>query len=154
TTATASSSVATVPYAITVDLRGMSATNYDLQAVSGRLTILPAQLTVQADPASRLYGQVNPPMTYTITGFVNGDTIDSAGVFGSPFLFPPATPNSPVADSPYPILVDVSRLSALNYNFTGVNSLLTVTKAQLTVTPDNATRVYGQDNPAFIYTIT
>ena len=64
------------PYAITVDdTSGLSAANYDFAAslTNGELTVTPAHLTVQADDLSRAYGVANPTLTYTITGFVNGE---------------------------------------------------------------------------------
>src|SRR5204863_7804694 len=51
----------------------LSATNYTFSFVGGTLTVGPATLTVTADPKSKVYGAGNPSLTYTITGFVNGD---------------------------------------------------------------------------------
>ena len=59
-------------YAIT--LSAGSATNYALTLVDGTLTVNKAMLTVTADDLIRTYGNVNPALTTTITGFKNGDT--------------------------------------------------------------------------------
>jgi hypothetical protein len=147
-TATAASPVGTYP--ITVDVSPLSATNYDFAGASGTLTVNKAHLTVTAQNASRLYGQTNPTFSAVITGFVNGDT--SSVVSGTANLATTATAASPVGS--YPITVNVSPLSATNYDFTGASGTLTVNKAHLTVTAQNAARLYGQANPTFSAVIT
>src|SRR5207253_1602809 len=84
-----------------------------------------------------------PPLTATLSGFLNGDT--AAVVTGTAGLSTTATPTSPVGT--YPIVVGPGTLSAANYDvaFT-VNGTLTVTKAHLTVTADNKSRNLGGAN--------
>jgi uncharacterized repeat protein (TIGR01451 family) len=94
------------------------------------LTIDKATLTVTANNAARIYGVPNPTFTYTIGGFVNGDT---AGVVsGSPNLSTTATPGS--APGSYDINVDITPLSAANYTFQPARGTLTVTPAPLSAT--------------------
>jgi hypothetical protein len=104
---------------------GATATNYDISFVAGKVTITKAPLTVRADDKSRYYGEANPVFTYTVTGFVNGET--ASVITGTPALSTPATATS--APGPYPISVNVSGMSATNYSFTGQAGTLTVTKA-------------------------
>ena len=42
--------------------------------VGNALTVTPAPLTVTAAAETKLYGATVPPLTYEVTGFVNGDT--------------------------------------------------------------------------------
>ena len=105
-----------------------------------------ADLLVTAQNASKVYGAALPAFTATITGFVNGDTQASA-VTGSPSLTTTATAASPVG--PYTITAAQGTLAASNYVFSFTNGTLTVTKAPLTVTAQNATKVYGAALPAF-----
>ena len=114
------------------------------------LAITPATLTVTANSLSSVYGSNLPPLTYTLTGFVNGDTQASATT-GTPTLSTTATGNAAVGS--YPITITQSSLAAANYTFNLVNGTLTVTKAPLTVTAQNASRAYGSPNPAFAYTL-
>src|SRR5204863_205779 len=93
------------------------------------------------------YGAANPSFTASYNGFVNGQTLATSGVTGSPSLTTSATTNSSVAGSPYTITAAVGTLSSANYSFTFVNGALTVTRAALTVTADNKSRVYGAANP-------
>jgi ELWxxDGT repeat protein len=110
-----------------------------------------AHLTVTADAKSKLYGAANPALTYTVTGFVNGDT--SAVVSGTPALSTTATAASPVGA--YPITIGVGTLSATNYDFpTLVNGTLTINKAHLTVTADAKSMLYGGTVPGLTATIT
>ncbi len=76
TTATTGSSVG--PYAIS--LADGAATNYTLTLQNGTLTITKAPLTIKADNQSKLYAEVNPSLTISYTGFVNGDNSSSITV--------------------------------------------------------------------------
>jgi len=114
---------------------------------NGTLTISPAPLVVTAASTSRLYGDPNPAFTGTITGLKNGDNI------GATFSAA-ADPTSPVGN--YAIIATLSdpnnRLS--NYAVTINNGVLTVAPAPLSVVAANASRVYGDPNPAFTGTLT
>jgi peptidoglycan/xylan/chitin deacetylase (PgdA/CDA1 family) len=95
------------------------------------LTIGKAGLTVTANSASMVYGQPIPSFTYTLTGFVNGDTQGTATT-GAPTLSTTATATSAVG--PYPITVVQGTLAAANYTFTLVNGTLTVGVTTQTIT--------------------
>lgn len=53
--------------------------NYVITYVSGQLTINKAALTIQADPKESVYGKDLEELTYTATGFVNGETLKNLG---------------------------------------------------------------------------
>lgn len=133
------SPVGTYPITPTFNDPGAKLGNYTVTITGGVLTITPAPLTVAAIGGSRLYGDPNPAAT--IAGLQNGDNIT-------------VTYSSPTAASPIgtytlsPILVDpAGKLS--NYAVTIKTAVLTINKAPLTVSANNATRVYGSANPAF-----
>jgi len=86
------------------------------------------------------YGQSPGPFTASYSGFKNGDT--AAALSGSPSLTTTATSSSPAGN--YAITAAVGTLSATNYTFAFVNGTLTVGKATLTVTANNAMSTYGQ----------
>jgi 6-phosphogluconolactonase (cycloisomerase 2 family) len=140
--------VGTHPQAFTVTFGGDA--SFASSSAQGDLIVTKAQLTVTADNQSRLYGDPNPPFTYTITGFVNGDTISV--VSGAADCTSTATQASPVGA--YPITCTVGTLSAQNYVFAFVAGTLTINPAPLTVNINNASRAYGDPNPAFTGTIT
>jgi hypothetical protein len=150
TTATAASPVG--GYAITPTQSSLSATNYAFSNfVNGTLNVAAVQLTVTANGIPKAYGAALPAFSDTITGFVNGDT--SAVVSGTAGFNTSATAASPIGG--YPVTPTRGSLTAGNYTFNGfVNGTLTVTAAVLTVTANNASKVYGAALPAFSGTIT
>src|SRR5205823_6386609 len=153
TTATATSSVAGSPYSITPSIGSLTAANYDFTSfVDGNLTITKAPLTVTADDKTKTYGSSNPALTYAYSGFVLGE--NSSVISGTPTLNTAANNSSTVAGSPYAITIDVTGLSAANYQFAGVNGNLSVLRALLTVTANDTNREYGAIDPAFTTTIT
>jgi hypothetical protein len=122
--------------------------NYSIATNNGTLTVSPASLTVAADTQTRPYGAVNPPLTATISGFVNGEDTNVLG--GALVLSCPAQTNSPVGS--YPIIP--SGLTSTNYAITFSNGTLSVTAVSLTVVANDASRTYGAANPVFTGTIT
>ena len=105
-----------------------------------------AALNVAAVSASRVYGTANPTLTYTITGFVNGDSQVTATA-GAPAESTTALVTSGVGG--YPITVAQGTLSSNNYSLTFTSGTLAVTAAKLTLTANSASRVYGTANPTF-----
>lgn len=89
-----------------------SPVGYLVNAVPGTLNVTPATLTYVATPASRASGQVNPPLTGTVTGLVNGDTL--AGATTGTLSFSSPAPLFAAAGQ-YP--VNAGGLTASNYVF-------------------------------------
>lgn len=143
TTATTNSSVTSYP--ITVAIGTLTATNYTFTFINGTLTVTKATLTVTADNKAKAFGAALPPLTATITGFVNGDT--AAAISGAPSLTTTATSGS--AAGGYPISAAIGTLSAASYTFNFVNGALTVSPVSLLVTADNKTKVFGAPLPNF-----
>ena len=129
---------------------GASDPDYTISYAPGTLNVTPATLTVTADNKTKVYGQDNPPLTGTITGFVNGDT--ASVVSGAADLTTSATAASGVGN--YTITVGLGTLRAADYTFDFVNSNLSITPATLTVTADDKTMVYGATVPPLTDTIT
>ena len=91
-------------------------------------TVNKAQLTVAADNQTRVFGQANPAFTATITGFVNGETLDNSGITGEADFSTTATASSSVGT--YAINASLGSLTADNYDFTNfMSGSLKVTKA-------------------------
>jgi hypothetical protein len=121
TTASDASPVGT--YAITAAAGTLAATNYDFpKLVNGTLTINKAHLTVTADNQIMNHGDKLPVLTYSIAGFVNGES--ASVVHGAPSLNTTASSSSPAGY--YSITVSPGTLSASNYTFNFVNGTLTV----------------------------
>ncbi len=150
-TVSASTVLSVGSYTLIATFNPNDTTDYNTPVpVQVSLTVNAAVLTVTANNATRAYGAGNPAFTATITGFVNSDP--SSVVTGTPAFSTTATATSPVG--PYSITPSIGTLSAANYTFTFVNGTLSITQATLTVTANNATRVYGAANPTFTAAIT
>ncbi|HET6573645.1 MAG TPA: MBG domain-containing protein [Fimbriiglobus sp.] len=147
TTAVAASNVGVYPITQgTIALANPGNPNYVLSFVPSTLTVTPAPLTVTADNQTRLYGDPNPALTYTVGGLVNGDLQQDvvAGELATPAVVP-----SPVGD--YPI-VQGSLTASANYQVAFVNGVLHVAPAPLTVRVADARRVFNTPNPPFTAT--
>ena len=92
-------------------------------------------VTVTAKNVTCKYGDAIPKFEYEA----------SASLTGEPSLTCNATSTSPVGT----YVITVGQGSVSGATVKGVNGTLTITPAELTVKPNDATRVEGQDNPAF-----
>jgi hypothetical protein len=102
------------------------------------------KLVVTADDKTKVYGSDNPALTFTMTGFVNGDTASSLST--QPVVTTAAT-NASGAGS---VAITFSTNAAdtkQNYWFEHVDGTLSITKAPLTIAAVNQTRTYGDENP-------
>jgi alpha-tubulin suppressor-like RCC1 family protein len=122
--------------------------NYLVTTNSGTLTVSPALLTVTANNQTRAYGQPNPALTLSYSGFASGD--DPAALAVQPAASTAAGPASFIG----PYTITAAGGVSSNYTFNYVAGTLTVTQADLTIIGDNAARAYGQTNPVFTSTIT
>ena len=138
TTATTNSPVGN--YAITAS--GAVATNYTVSYVAGSLSVTPATLTITADNKSKVYGQTNPALTVSYSGFINGD---DASKLTSPAV---AATTATTASGVGAYDITVSGAASNNYSLVFNKGTLTVTPAPLTVTANNKSKVYGTANPA------
>jgi len=86
-------------------------------------TVTPAPLIVTADDKSKLYGWVNPGLTASYKGYVNGETADVLTVL--PALYTTAVTNSPIGQYP----ITASSASSPNYAITYVPGVLTIFKS-------------------------
>src|SRR5215471_17166145 len=108
-----------------LSLSGTDAGNYSLTQPTATANITKSGLTVTADNKTRAAGQANPTLTASYSGFVGGETLATSGVTGSPAL---SATTTNVAGT-YPITAALGTLSAINYSFSFVNGVLTVTPA-------------------------
>lgn len=111
---------------------------------STTLQVTPAGLTVTANPASGVYGQPLPLFSFTVSGFVNGDTQNSA-ITGVPGEATTASSTSP--PGLYPVVISQGSLASANYNFSSfVNGTLTIQQApsSLIVAASPSTVSFGQ----------
>jgi hypothetical protein len=117
-------------------------TNYTLSLGGANTFAITAKpVTVTADTKTKVFGQVDPALTYTVApALVGGDSFTGALARAA---------GTDVGD--YAITQDDLALSA-NYALTYVGANLTITAKPVTVTPNaNQTKVYGQADPVFAF---
>jgi len=92
---------------------------------SRSFSVGPALLTVTPDSINKSYAAIVPPLTYKITGYVDGDAVEFPVVSGIPTLATTAATLSTVGT--YPITAALGTLAAANYTFQFGSGTLTVT---------------------------
>src|SRR3546814_21105564 len=98
--------------------------NYAISYIDGALTTVRRGVTGTADALSRIYGDANPALTYTVSGLVDGDTLDGALATG-------ATLGS-----------DVGSYAITPGSLGSDNSVILYSEADLTITPADLTVTY------------
>ncbi len=147
TGATSSSPVGN--YAINAAQGTLASTNYTFAFVNGVLAINPAVLTVTANNQTMSEGGNFPTFTYTMTGFVNGDSQGTATT-GQPSITTDAPNNPPVGT--YNIIPSLGTLAATNYTFAFVNGTLTVNAAVAQLTSPVNNSQLGDTTVTFVWT--
>ncbi len=142
TTATPSSNVGNYP--INISVTGIALANYNLTTLAGVLTITAKPATVSGNNFSREYSASNPIFTGSVLGLVNNDAITYSGSTS-------ATSLSGIGV--YAIIATAVGTNILNYQFSILNSNLSITAKSATVSGNNFNRVYGSTNPIFTGTV-
>lgn len=116
--------------------------NYEFEYLKGALTIEKVPLTIKADYKTRKYGEENPKLSLTATGFVNNETMDIIDQL--PSASTTATKLSSVGT------YDINLTGGMdnNYQMELFKGILNIDKAPLAIKAENKTKVYGQENPS------
>ncbi len=120
-----------------VSCSGASDTYYTFTYAPGTLTVAKAPLTLTPDNVTIRPGDPLPPLTATLSGFVNGEALATSDVTGSPSCTTTATASSPVGT--YPITCTLGTLASQNYSFAvggqGTLTIATTGNVPVTVIP-------------------
>ncbi|MBR3570583.1 MAG: hypothetical protein IKN96_07290, partial [Oscillibacter sp.] len=109
-------------------------------AASVQATISPKAATVTADDKSKVYGAEDPELTATVEGAVDGETIGYA-------LSRAEGKDAGEYD------ITVTPGDNPNYDVTAVNGKFTIAKKTATVTANDASKAYGDADPALTATV-
>ncbi|EJB8383698.1 filamentous hemagglutinin N-terminal domain-containing protein [Pseudomonas aeruginosa] len=126
---------------------GLNTANYTLSYVGNDLRITPAQLNVIADAKTKVYGDLDPALTYQVSGLKRGDT--AGAVLNGGSLSRVAGENV----GTYGINQGGLGLVSSNYTLNYQGNNLTITKALLNVIADAKTKVYGDADPSLTYQV-
>lgn len=132
-------------YAIGQGGLGLISSNYTLSFTGSALAISPAALTVTASAQSKVYGDADPALGYSVSGLKFSDTA-SAVLSGSLSRGVGENVGS------YAIGQGGLNLASGNYTLSFNGADLSITQAPLTLTAADATRLYGAANPTFTAT--
>jgi hypothetical protein len=117
--------------------------NYTLTYGAALLTIHPKAVAITADAKTKMYGDADPELTYSVSpALVSGDAFTGS-------LKRAAGENTGV----YAVNQGTLALND-NYTLTYTGSNLTITPKPVTVNADAKTKVYGDADPALTYTFT
>lgn len=120
--------------------------NYTFVYQNGSLTVLPKSLLITADSKNIVYGDTLPDLTWSIEGFVLND---DESVFDEPVAISTEAGDDSDAGE-YTITVSGAEADSI-YAITFETGVLMIDKAVLTVTADNQSRKYAQDNPELTF---
>ena len=113
--------------------------NYDITYNTADFTIDKAA-SVTPNAASKTYGSADPALTGTLSGFLAGDGVTANYS---------RTAGETVAGGPYTISATLSPAAVLgNYAITYNTASFTIDKKTASVTPNAASKIYGEADPA------
>ena len=142
TTATKVSDVGEYPLTIS----GGEATNYDFVFEPAVITITKAPLSAKVNDAEKVYGSNNPSFSIEYFGLKNGETVPAWTT--QPTFQTEATRQSGVGQ----YAVGAVNAVARNYELGEITAgTLSITPAPLTITANNTTRQYYNENPTLSY---
>lgn len=106
-------------------------------------------ITIGANNVQRFYGDTNPGLSYQVSGLVGTDTITQV-LSGSPTLSTAAVQTTNTGS--YTINTGIGTLAAnFGYNVNVAPGTLTIAKAPLVATANNATFTYGDPTPTLSF---
>ena len=120
--------------------------NYELTVIRNKFTITKAPLLIKANAGqSKVYGQKDPPLKYTLEG---------GSLVGKDALTGELSRSEGENAGNYPITLG-SLSAGSNYDIKFTNDAFEIKKADITVRPEpNQSKVYGSPDPIFKYTVT
>jgi len=114
-----------------------SASNYTITYTPGTLTVNPYALTVTANTAGKIYGNVDPALTYGTSGMLFSDVLTGSQV-------------RVAGENVGNYAINQGTLANPNYTITYVPANLTIGARNITITVNPASKTYGQaDNLTF-----
>ncbi|OJX53193.1 MAG: hypothetical protein BGO88_15685, partial [Flavobacterium sp. 38-13] len=123
----------------------LNAENYTITYTGADFNITKATLNIVADAKTKTYGSADPALTYTVTGFANGD--DHTVITGA------LTRTAGENIGTYTIEQGTLATTA-NYDITYTGADFNITKATLNIVADAKSKTYGTSDPALTYTVT
>jgi hypothetical protein len=120
--------------------------NYDITYNTAAFTIKQKAASVTPNAASKTYGEIDPALTGTLSGFLEADVVTATYSRAA---------GETVGGSPYTISATLSPAGVLgNYDITYNTAAFTIGKKAASVTPNAAGKTYGEIDPTLTGTLT
>ena len=130
----------------TFDLTGAMSQNYQINIVNGTLSVVPRSITIATSDISMVYGSSSKAVNANIIEgeLVGDDTLSSLGISYENF--------STLGVGTY----DIAPTNVANENYTVETQAgtLTITKRKIEITVQSISKIAGDEDPIFEYTIT
>lgn len=126
-----------------ITINNVSNKNYILDIKNAKLTIKKALLTVAADNRTKIYGEKNPALSVSYSGFKNNE--NETILLSSAVAFTDAKTMSNVGE--YVIMVEGA--NSINYYFEYNQGVFVIEKAPLIITAENKSINYQDKIPEF-----
>ncbi len=128
---------------LTASILGIDKSSYEIvypESITGKITA--KNITITAEVKEKIYGDVDPQLTYTCAGLIAGDFITGE-------LTRVAGENVGEYE------IQIGTLSATNYQIESYTSAnLTISQRAISIKIDNFEKTYGETDPTFTYQIT
>src|SRR5207253_976374 len=120
-------------------------TNYNISYTRDSLAITKLPVSVTAAAKTKVYGTVDPALTYTSnpavgSALANGNLISFTGLL-----------QRVAGENVGTYAINQGTLNNTNYNITYTSASLTITPLSVTVTANAKTKAYGSVDPALTY---
>lgn len=112
--------------------------NYEIVYITGFVTITPMNITIKAESGSKVYGGIEPVLTYKV---YNSEDVEISGIEVFGVLSRVSGENVGEYD------ITKGTLTSKNYNITFESAKFTITPATLTIRAENASKIYGENDP-------
>ncbi len=119
--------------------------NYNVTYVPANLTINKKALTITADDKSKTYGEADPTLTVSYDGFIDGESNTN--------LTTQPTVTRAAGNDVGTYTITASGAASGNYDISYVQGTLTINPKGIIITAENKSKIYGEDDPAFTYTV-
>lgn len=126
--------------AYSIIVSGLKNDNYNITYVEGTLTISKKAITVTADSKTKVYGDNDPELTYSVDGASIGEI--------------PGSLSRSAGENVGEYDITIGSLINDNFEITFNKATLTINKAPLSIKVNNAEREIGSDNPVFTSSMT
>ena len=114
--------------------------NYTLGFVGSSLEIKPAPLTVTANSLTKIYGESDPVLSYTVSGLLGNDVLTG-------------TLSRESGENVGDYLIEQGMVGNSNYDIAFTGAALNIDPAPLAVTANSLTKTYGESDPELSYTV-